>query len=100
MSSSALCHEVLAGTSVASLISPGAARISAGAAAIDARIRNRFRADMVVSSPLTRTQVSGPRLFREHSVDVIEQRTRAALLDERNETDGRILVGIDCERGL
>src|SRR3954469_4268145 len=97
MSSSALCHEVLAGASVASLISPVAARISAGAATSGKATRsNRFKADMLMKAPYSDID----RLFGEHRVDLIDQGARAALLNQRDQPNRRILFGIDRERGF
>ena len=70
-------------------------RSNAGAA--PATTTKPFRADIVSVAFNADLFSSAPYLVNMR-VDVIEQRPRATLLDERDETDGRILFRVDGQR--
>ena len=48
----------------------------------------------------SKAQAQGSSSFREHRIDMIEQRAGSALLDERDEPYGWILLRVDRQRGL
>src|SRR5262249_1730246 len=105
MSSSALCQLVPAGTSVDSLtFSTPPAEGGITAAAIATTQRYLFSIVSVSCLLLCSVFCILYSVFsfslREHRVDVIEQRLRAALLDERHQPSGRILLRVDSERLL